>query len=184
MTDFRALCAELLNWIERASQAHVYGTQDLITRARAALAQPEGEGPSDQELASFLVDRHRERMESESAFGCPDFDGAKARAARIADARAVLSRWGRPAAPAVEPIPVSERLPEDADCLVITAYDGTSSFDEYYCYLAKEFRHCGRVLLIWELKPTSALKLDLPFMYWRPASTRFLPTTVDPAQPT
>jgi hypothetical protein len=43
-TDFRALCAELLDWIERDSQSHVYGTQDLITRARAALAQPEGEG--------------------------------------------------------------------------------------------------------------------------------------------
>jgi hypothetical protein len=77
-------------------------------RMGVALAQPEGEGPSDQELASFLVDRHRERMESESAFSCPDFDGAKARAARIADARAVLARWGRPA-PAPKPIPVIER---------------------------------------------------------------------------
>ena len=79
---------------------------------------------------------------------------------------------------------MSERLPEDADCLVITAYDGTSSFDEHYCYLAKEFKHCGQVLLIWELKPTSALKLDLPFVYWLPATTRFLPTAVNPAQPT
>ncbi len=84
----------------------------------------------------------------------------------------------------MEPIPLSERLPEDADCLVITAYDGTSSFDEHYCYLAKEFKHCGQVLLVWALKPTSALKLDLPFTYWLPASTQFLPTTVDPAQPT
>jgi hypothetical protein len=49
--DFRALCAEMLNWIERASQAHVYGTQDLITRARAALAvEPVGEGPTDEEV--------------------------------------------------------------------------------------------------------------------------------------
>ena len=81
---------------------------DAIAAARAALAQPVGEGPSDEELASFLVDRHRERMESESAFGCPDFDGAKARAARIADARAILARWGRPAAPpAPEVVPVA-----------------------------------------------------------------------------
>ncbi len=55
-TDFRALCAELLNWIERASQAHVYGTQDLITRAHAALAQPEreGEGPSESDVADLF----------------------------------------------------------------------------------------------------------------------------------
>jgi len=189
MTDFRALCAELIAGLDGdccpETQGNYYSSEAMnaITRARAALDEPEGEGPSDQELASFLADRHRARMESESAFGSPDFDGAKARTARIADTRAALARWGRPA-PAPKPIPVSKRLPEDADCLVITAYDGTSSFDEHYCYLAKEFRHCGRVLLIWELKPTSALKLDLPFTYWLPASTQFLPTAVNPAQPT
>jgi hypothetical protein len=83
--------------------------QELLAEADAALAQPEGEGPSDQELASFLADRHRARMESESAFGCPDFDGAKARAARIADARAVLARWGRAVTP---PAPEPKAAPE------------------------------------------------------------------------
>jgi hypothetical protein len=48
-------------------------------------------------------------MESESAFGCPDFDGAKARAARIADARAVLARWGRAVTP---PAPEPKAAPE------------------------------------------------------------------------
>jgi len=83
--------------------------QELLAEADAALAQPEGEGPSDQEHASFLADRHRARMESESAFGCPDFDGAKARAARIADARAVLARWGRAVTP---PAPEPKAAPE------------------------------------------------------------------------
>ena len=40
-------------------------------------------------------------MENESAFGCPDFDGAKAKAARIADVRAAITRWR---APAAEPV--------------------------------------------------------------------------------
>lgn len=62
--------------------------------------------PTDQELASFLAERHKARMENESPFGCPDFDGAKAKAARIADIRAALARWGRPAVP---PAPLKGR---------------------------------------------------------------------------
>jgi hypothetical protein len=38
-TDFRALCAELLDWTERTS-SHYYKQADVILRARAALAQP------------------------------------------------------------------------------------------------------------------------------------------------
>jgi hypothetical protein len=38
MTDFRALCAELLDWLEVAPA-------ELVDRARAALAQPEPQGP-------------------------------------------------------------------------------------------------------------------------------------------
>ena len=41
MTDFRALCAELLDCDDGA----IFGT-DLTTRARVALAQPEPQGPS------------------------------------------------------------------------------------------------------------------------------------------
>jgi hypothetical protein len=175
MTDFRALCSELLQELcchYRSWELKEGHCSDAIKRARAALDEPEGEGPSDEapyEDAPVWYGSH---------------DAAAWQAGRQKGWLVALARWGNSAAPAPKPIPVSERLPEDADCLVITAYDGTSSFDEHYCYLAKEFRHCGRVLLIWELKPTSALKLDLPFLHWLPASTRFLPTAVDPAQPT
>jgi hypothetical protein len=51
--DFRALCAELVDWVERASDLHRYGTQDLITRARAALAEPEL--PADGEVAELVA---------------------------------------------------------------------------------------------------------------------------------
>jgi len=45
--DFRALCAELNDWIERASDLHNCEAHDLMARARAAReADPEGEPPS------------------------------------------------------------------------------------------------------------------------------------------
>jgi hypothetical protein len=90
---------------------------------------------------------------------------------------AVLSRWGRPAASAVKPIPLSERLPEDADCLV-------SKYGSRYCWLGVEVMHGGRALLVWNWKlfPLTIEQQDCLLYYWLPASTRFLPTTVDPAQ--
>jgi hypothetical protein len=40
MTDFRALCAELVAWGEKTS-AHYYQPPDVLIRARAALAEPD-----------------------------------------------------------------------------------------------------------------------------------------------
>ena len=48
-TDYRALCAELLDWAERTS-SHYYKQADVILRARAALAQPEPVAPSDEAI--------------------------------------------------------------------------------------------------------------------------------------
>ena len=97
-TDFRALCAELLTWAERTS-AHYVAPPDVIVRARAALAAPE-QGPTDEELYQFWFDHD-----------LWDDDIGPGDVAAIA--RAALARWGRPA---VEPVPVSERLPKDSDC--------------------------------------------------------------------
>jgi len=88
--------------------------------------------------------------------------------------------WGN-LAPAPKPIPLSERLPEDADCLVIPPL-GASTFSLRYCWQAREIMHRGKARLIWDWKlaPHTTDK-RWPFTYWLPASTRFLPTTVDPA---
>jgi hypothetical protein len=51
MTDFRALCAELLQELEHAS-AWDY-QQALKDQAHAALAQPEPQGPTDQEITEW-----------------------------------------------------------------------------------------------------------------------------------
>lgn len=71
MTDFRALCAELLEGIER----HVVTVEDaelyeaLLDRARAALAEGAGVGPSDEqqkalkELDAWIRERHGEFAE-------------------------------------------------------------------------------------------------------------------------
>ena len=71
------------------------------------MAQPEPQGPTDEELnnlankAWISVDVLKEYDLIENAFDCCGF------------ARAVLARYGRPA---IEPVPVSERLPGPEDC--------------------------------------------------------------------
>jgi hypothetical protein len=92
----------------------------------------------------------------------------------LAAARVALARWGRPA-PAPKPIPVSERLPEDGDCLVIPP-----STYRRFCWRGREIMHYGQARLIWDwgLVPLTTAE-NWPFTYWLPASTQFLPTTVD-----
>jgi hypothetical protein len=100
MTDFRALCQELMDEaIYLGSLPYEQDPDpDLIGRARAALeVQPEPQGPSDEELITmWATTRYIDQPEGGLAY-----------------ARAVLFRWGRPA---IEPVPVSERLPGPEDC--------------------------------------------------------------------
>jgi hypothetical protein len=100
MTDFRALCAELLSEIQalRRAVADEVGCSSpepsVITRARAALAQPEPQGPSDEELLRiYRVARYCYQVEEYKR--------------ELDFARAVLARWGRPA---IEPVPKQEDI--------------------------------------------------------------------------
>jgi len=55
MTDYKALCAELLTWAERTS-SHYYKQADVIVRARALLAEADGPAVSDdREPASVAM---------------------------------------------------------------------------------------------------------------------------------
>lgn len=105
MADYKKLCAELTEFVERLTK-HYYQPAGLLIRARAALADepavPEGREPaavtgqpSDEDL--------NELMYSILWKGSPNPWGRQV-------ARAVLARWGNPV-PAV-PVPVTERLPE------------------------------------------------------------------------
>jgi hypothetical protein len=86
MTDFRELCQELVDDLEMSDWP--YKLKEVfradIARARAALAQPEPQGPTDEELWDLYQDLG-------SYFSPTEF------------ARTVLARWGRPA---IEPVPV------------------------------------------------------------------------------
>ena len=59
MTDFRALCAELVEaWDATADfdfNDFGHAAADIVTRARTALAQPEPQGPTDEEPDAFAI---------------------------------------------------------------------------------------------------------------------------------
>jgi hypothetical protein len=86
------------------------GTSTWMIKRRSTQSEPQE--PTHEELQHFLRNQDRARLEQESPFGAPDYDGSQARAARVADIRAALARWGRPA---IEPVPVSERPPGPED---------------------------------------------------------------------
>jgi len=87
--DFRALCLELLPHVDW--DGDVEGP--IVERARAALAQPVGDGPSGEELLKTYCDTRR-AFYFEAAEGESDHEDRKA--ATIAGLRAVLARWGTP----------------------------------------------------------------------------------------
>jgi len=105
MTDFRALCAELVE----LNQAKLGEYDDwrekwmaVNKRAKAALAQPEPQGPSDKELLELMPESMRDEF-SYAARVCSDAMGRRVKpgifrvalnTAALEYARAVLDRWG------------------------------------------------------------------------------------------
>jgi len=116
-TDFRALCAELLQPLAEYDDANPYHKhRALITRARAALAaQPEGEGPSfaevDELCAEFGFHLNDDRGEGLEIL--QEMIGAS------------IARWGRPTAPpapyspaeSLAARPLLEQVAAMADCI-------------------------------------------------------------------
>jgi hypothetical protein len=85
---FRALCAELTTTLENTWDIRPKVIQELLDRARAALAQPEPVAPTDEELDEFAVfwwgSDTDERTVTDVIECC----------SMTAYARAVLARWG------------------------------------------------------------------------------------------
>jgi len=100
MTDFRALCAEILAILDDYENNQRVDWDDWRSRTRTALSQPEPQGPTDKEL-------HQLWQELYSFHDGP----TSGEVAEIA--RAVLARYARPA---IEPVAVAERLPGAEDC--------------------------------------------------------------------
>jgi hypothetical protein len=117
MTDFRALCAELTDSLEEWLSSNSIGgislddgtDAELIYRARAALAQPAPQGPTDEELVELFNENDWNYISPETF---------------IDIARAVLECWGnyttKPDGPAVphgrEPASVADQ-PTDKELL-------------------------------------------------------------------
>lgn len=102
MTDFRALCAELLGALENEGHAHWPGGPDgdpLIEQARAALtAEPVVEGPTDEELLATLNKATAEfppRHPEAEALNAVEY----ALELELRKARAAISRYGHQPAP-------------------------------------------------------------------------------------
>lgn len=90
--DYKALCAELLEWAERTS-GHYYKQADVILRARAALAQPEPVAPTDEKLLEIATQQWG------SFHGSAQWPGAEhvvevSRSDLVSFARAILAKWG------------------------------------------------------------------------------------------
>jgi hypothetical protein len=146
MTDFRALCAELLDWAERTS-SHYYKQADVIVRARAAVAQP-APAPTDEDLEDLAevmnvsgnpVPAMRRALELwGNSQGILD---SSPQPEPVAPDHAEICRWlsgqahwgphdpniarvanlvqyalARYGTPTTQPVLVSERLPEPEDC--------------------------------------------------------------------
>ena len=146
-TDFRALCAELL---DEVIARPLILDRELITRARAALAKPAdapaavAERPSDEELRDLWSwAAGQDQGPWPTQYHC--------------FARAVLSRWAHPAA---TPVPVSERLPAAGEWV-------------WHCYAEVRFwehgRYNGRQFFIGD-GPESQ-----PATHWLPANALPLP---------
>ena len=76
-----------------------HDTDELVAAARAALAEPVGEGPSDEELVELACRQDLAYLRSNGRLTSPFLQTEDIREEVIDFARAVLTRWGHPAAP-------------------------------------------------------------------------------------
>ena len=121
--DYRALCAELVEaWDATAGcgfNEFDHAAADIVDRARALLAQPVAEGPTDEEIeewADACPEAPLEEMDPE-VHGWRRCFTAKEFSETI---RAALARWGRPTP---QPVAVSERL-QAVEALAADAVSG------------------------------------------------------------
>jgi hypothetical protein len=113
-TDYRALCAELVDELDYQTSNHE--ADELIDRARAALAeQPVSqlytlEPPADGEVPEGPSDEDLDELAE--GFMCIAEDGTGFVDDHVEFARAALSRWGHPATPNRPPLsPAAQAVP-------------------------------------------------------------------------
>jgi hypothetical protein len=104
MTDFRALCAELVEKLDELNcNFNIPNQSALIERAYEALAQPEPQGPTDEEIMELMPRQMRDDLAT-AARALSDFAGPKASTVcriilnrhAVDHVRAVLAKCGKP----------------------------------------------------------------------------------------
>lgn len=96
MTDFRALCVELTDALDKLNCSfNVPNQSALVERASAALAEPEPEPPTDEEILQLSVDCDVTYSLTEGVFCTPWVDGFNIRKEVVSFAWALLTRWGK-----------------------------------------------------------------------------------------
>ena len=96
MTDFRALCAELLDWAE-VTAAHYIQLPDVLLRARAALADEPPEPIPPAALPEGYIDPEHsgdDRALLQTFYSACQAEGGTADEVTLQGLRAVLARWG------------------------------------------------------------------------------------------
>ena len=105
MTDFRELCAELVTELEKwcGTYSSAEDSQSVINRARAALAEPEPEEPTDEEIMELMPQQMRDDLAA-AARALSGFDPDNIKVASVFriilnrhavdHVRAALARWG------------------------------------------------------------------------------------------
>jgi hypothetical protein len=94
--DYKQLCNELLGHLYQCDWPDGERFYALVERTRSALAEPEPEGPTDEELLSMFDQFDIDGMAEETK-GMPldtfwaDYQPREA----VKFARAVLARWGK-----------------------------------------------------------------------------------------
>jgi hypothetical protein len=117
-TDYRALCAELANHLQGRKDLECGWPgedpeQDLLDRARTALAQPEPEGVTDIQIMELMPQQLQKDFATVSRLAAhgagPDVGPGLFRVSLntgiIEHCRAVLAHYARPT---IEPVPVAE----------------------------------------------------------------------------
>jgi len=96
MTDYRALCAELVALLDCfGSTFNIPIEAPVVTRARAALAE-QPEGPTDEALVQLAFREKLGRLDSNGNIITRYYYPLDIGENVIAFARAVLARWGQP----------------------------------------------------------------------------------------
>jgi hypothetical protein len=113
MTDtFRAMCAELIDALDSGIPAGRIRMSPLADRARALLAQPVVEGPTDEELVNFRNRATADCCASRSNNGANLLSGDDLVACQAAGLRAVLAKYGSTTPQLVAEGPTDEEIME------------------------------------------------------------------------